>query len=430
MGNCHTVGPNEALVISGGCCGNQGKKYLVGGCGWAWCLVTEVQRLSLEIMTLLPSVTNCESAKGVPVTVTGVAQVKIMTENEEYLSTACEQFLGKSEQEIQDLLLETFEGHLRAIVGTMEVEELFQDRETFAQNVREVAATDVSKMGIKILSFTIKDLKDAEGYLDAIGQEQTANIKSKAAIEKAEADRDAFIQEQECQKNAMDKKYQVDTSIADFEKEFKTKEAEYRTDVNTKKAEADLAYELQASKQQQLIVSEKLNVDLVEKSLSIQVEEKEILRAEKELTATTKLPANARAFETKILAEGAKAAKLKNAEGEAQKIRLLGAADAAAIEAIGKAEAQQMELKAAAYKQYGEAAKMKLVLDALPKIAAEVAAPLAKVDEIVIVGGGAGGGLTDETTKLLAELPQTVKAVTGYDISGLVGKIPGAVKVK
>merc|ERR1712123_441681 len=304
-------------------------------------------------MTLLPSVTNCESAKGVPVTVTGVAQVKIMTENDDYLSTACEQFLGKSEHEIQDLLLETFEGHLRAIVGTMEVEELFQDRETFAHNVREVAATDGSKMGIKILSFTIEDLKDAEGYLDAIGQEQTANIKSKATIEKAEADRDAFIQEQECSKNAMDKKYQVDTSIADFEKEFKTKEAEYRTVVNTKKAEADLAYELQASKQQQLIVSEKL----------------------------------------------------KNDEGEAQKIRLLGGAEAAAIEAIGKAEAQEMELKAAAYKQYGEAAKMKLVLDALPKIAAEVAAPLAKVDEIVIVGGGGGGGFTDETTKLLAELP-------------------------
>ena len=162
--------------------------------------------------------------KGVPVTVTGVAQVKIMTENDEYLSTACEQFLGKSENEIQALLLETFEGHLRAIVGTMEVEQLFQDRESFAQNVREVAATDVSKMGIKILSFTIKDLKDAEGYLDAIGQEQTANIKSKATIEKAEADKDAFVQEQECQKNAMDKKYQVDTSIADFEKEFKTKE--------------------------------------------------------------------------------------------------------------------------------------------------------------------------------------------------------------
>ena len=160
---------------------------------------------------------------GVPVTVTGVAQVKIMTESEEYLSTACEQFLGKSEDEIKELLLETFEGHLRAIVGTMEVEELFQDRESFAHNVREVAATDVSKMGIKILSFTIKDLKDAEGYLDAIGQEQTANIKSKAQIERAEADRDAYVREQECEKTAMDTKYSVDTQVADYEKDFKTK---------------------------------------------------------------------------------------------------------------------------------------------------------------------------------------------------------------
>jgi len=178
MGNCHTVGPNEALVISGGCCGSQGKKYLVGGYGWAWCLVTEVQRISLEVMTLLPRVTNCESAKGklphptvvpliktdsklyrcsgVPVTVTGVAQVKIMTDEDSYLATACEQFLGKTEDEIKELLLETFEGHLRAIVGTMEVEELFQDRESFAQNVRDVAASDVSKMGIRILSFTVK----------------------------------------------------------------------------------------------------------------------------------------------------------------------------------------------------------------------------------------------------------------------------------
>ena len=154
---------------------------------------------------------------------TGVAQVKIMTESEEYLSTACEQFLGKNEDEIKELLLETFEGHLRAIVGTMEVEELFQDRESFAHNVREVAATDVSKMGIKILSFTIKDLKDAEGYLDAIGQEQTANIKSKANIERAEADRDAYVREQECEKTAMDTKYSVDTQVADFEKDFMTK---------------------------------------------------------------------------------------------------------------------------------------------------------------------------------------------------------------
>ena len=159
---------------------------------------------------------------GVPVTVTGVAQVKIMTEDENYLAIACEQFLGKSDEEICELLLETFEGHLRAIVGTMDVEELFKDREEFARNVREVAATDVSKMGIKILSFTIKDLHDSEGYLDAIGQEQTANVKSKATIEKAEADRDAFIKEQDCQKLSMDTKYKTDTQVADFRRDYQT----------------------------------------------------------------------------------------------------------------------------------------------------------------------------------------------------------------
>merc|ERR1712227_582202 len=358
-------------------------------------------------MTLLPSVTNCESAKGVPVTVTGVAQVKIMTESEEYLSTACEQFLGKSEDEIKELLLETFEGHLRAIVGTMEVEELFQDRESFAHNVREVAATDVSKMGIKILSFTIKDLHDSEGYLDAIGQEQPANVKAIAAIQKAEADRDAYIKEQECQKLAMDTKYKTDTTVADFKKDYETKRADYPTSVNTAQAESALAYELQVSKEQQTIVSEELSVDLVEKQMAIQVEEQEIERADKELTATTRLPADAGAFKTKTLAEGRRMQKLESAEAEGQKIRLLGAAEAAAIEAVGKAQAREMELKAQAYKQYGDAAVTKLVLDAMPKLAAEVAAPLSKVEEVVIVGGGSGtsGAITDETTKLLAELP-------------------------
>merc|ERR1712062_198104 len=198
------------------------------------------------------------------------AQVKIMTDEDSYLATACEQFLGKSEDEIKELLLETFEGHLRAIVGTMEVEELFQDRETFAHNVRDVAASDVSKMGIRILSFTIKDLKDAEGYLDAIGQEQTANIKSKADIERAEADRDAYVKEKEAEKIAEVARNRVETSIADYEKEYKTKQAEFNTVVNTAQAESALAYELQASKQQQQIIAEELNVDLVEKQLSIQ----------------------------------------------------------------------------------------------------------------------------------------------------------------
>ena len=147
-----------------------------------------------------------------------------MTDSEEYLSTACEQFIGKTENQIKGLILGTLEGHLRAIIGTMEVEELFQDRETFGYNVREVAATDMSKMGIKILSFTIKELSDVDGYLDALGHEQTQIVIAKATIESTEADRDACVRENACQQSAMDTKYTTDKEIADCERNFKTKQ--------------------------------------------------------------------------------------------------------------------------------------------------------------------------------------------------------------
>ena len=225
MGNCHTVGPNQAMVISGGCCSKNSKRYVHnGGCAFAWCFVTDVQFLNLGIMTILPTVKDCESAKGVRVNVTAVAQVKVMTDNREYLQSACEQFLGKREHEIRQLILGTLEGHLRAIIGTMEVEELFQDRESFACNVREMSAPDISKMGIKILSFTIKDLSDTDGYLDALGHEQTAIIKSKANVESAEADRDAFVREKACEKRSMDTRYTVDKEVADYERDFSSKQ--------------------------------------------------------------------------------------------------------------------------------------------------------------------------------------------------------------
>ena len=114
-------------------------------------------RLSLEVMTLNPICENVETAQGVPLTVTGVAQVKIM-KNPELLHTASEQFLGKKEHEIKSTVLQTLEGHLRAILGTLTVEEVYKDRDQFASLVREVAAPDVGRMGIEVLSFTIKVL--------------------------------------------------------------------------------------------------------------------------------------------------------------------------------------------------------------------------------------------------------------------------------
>ncbi|XP_057294396.1 flotillin-2-like [Hydractinia symbiolongicarpus] len=426
MGNIYTVGPNEALVVSGGCFGQRVKRTIVGGWAWAWACVSDVQSISLEIMTLNPRCDSVETAKGVAVTVTGVAQVKVIKEDD-LLKTACEQFLGRNPKEIEDILLQTLEGHLRAILGTLTVEEIYKDRDTFAQLVREVASPDVGRMGIEILSFTIKDIVDNVNYLDSLGKTQTAVVKKEADIGVAEANRDAGIREAECDKDRQDARFKADTSIADSSREYQMQKAVYDQEVNTKKAEAELAYELQAAKERQRIRNEEIEIEVIERRKLIQVEDKEIERRDRELQATVKSPAEAESYKVQALAEAAKTKKVLAAQADAEKIKMIGAAEAAAIEAIGKAEAERMRQKAAAYKQYGDAALMSLILEAMPKIAAEIAAPLEKTKEIVIINDDNNGSrVNSELTKLVGQLPPAIQALTGVDLSQALGKIPGA----
>merc|ERR1712193_150809 len=352
-------------------------------------------------MTLNPVCENVETAQGVPLTVTGVAQVKIM-KNPELLHTASEQFLGKKEHEIKSTVLQTLEGHLRAILGTLTVEEVYKDRDQFASLVREVAAPDVGRMGIEVLSFTIKDVYDNVTYLASLGKAQTAAVKRDAEIGVAQANRDAGIREAECEKAAMDVKYNTDTKIEDNSRAFK----------------------LQKAKIQQKIRNEEIQIQVVERRKQIEIEEQEIRRKEKELMSTVKLPAEAEGYKVQTIAEGKRTQTVEGARAEAERVRLIGASEARAIEAVGRAEAEKMRMKASAYKQYGDAAIMALVLEALPQIAAEVAAPLAKTDEIVLLGGA--DKTTTEVNKLLGQLPPAVQALPGVDLSGALGKIPGA----
>lgn len=424
MGNIYTVGPNEALIVSGGCCGSTKKNTIVGGWSWAWWFVTDVQRLSLEVMTLNPMCESVETAHGVPLTVTGVAQCKIM-KADELLQTASEQFLGKSVKEVKSTVLQTLEGHLRAILGTLTVEEVYKDRDQFAALVREVAAPDVGRMGIEILSFTIKDVYDEVQYLASLGKSQTAAVKRDADIGVAQANRDAGIREAECEKSAMDIKYNTDTKIEDNARMFKLQKANFDKEVNTAKAEAQLAYELQAAKIRQKIRNEEIQIEVVERRKQIEIEEQEVQRKERELNSTVRLPAEAESYRVQMVAEGKRTQTVEVAKAEAEKIKKIGAAEAYAIEGVGKAEAERMRMKAAVYKQYGDAAIMSLVLDALPKIAAEVAAPLAKTEEIVLLGGG-DSNLTGELTRLVGQVPPAVHALTGVDLSKVLSKVPGA----
>ncbi|XP_053212716.1 flotillin-2-like isoform X2 [Panonychus citri] len=413
MGNINTVGPNEALIISGGCCSSARKIMVVGGWAWSWCLLTDVQRLSLEVMTLTPKCENVETLQGVPLTVTGVAQCKVMKEKE-FLTIAAEQFLGKDVNHIKSVILQTLEGHLRAILGTLNVEDIYRDRDTFAGLVREVASPDVGRMGIEILSFTIKDVCDHVEYLASLGRARIAAVKRDASVGVAQAERDAGIREAECKKAALDVKYSADTKIEDSNRQFQLQKAQFDQEVNTKKAEAQLAYELQAAKMQQQIRKEEMEIVLTEKKKLIAIGEKEVLRKDKELQSTVKLPADFEAIKLDLLANAFKTETLEAARGDAEKIKLIGEAEASAIEAIGKAEAERMRMKAAAYKQYSEAAILSLTLEALPKVAAEVAAPLAKTDEIVLLGGN--NAITGSVSQLVSEIPSTVQALTGLDV--------------
>merc|ERR1711970_491394 len=374
-------------------------------------------------MTLNPVCDNVETKQGVPLTVTGVAQVKIM-KNPELLGIAAEQFLGKSEGDITDTILQTLEGHLRAILGTLTVEEVYKDRDQFANLVREIAAPDVGRMGIEILSFTIKDVYDNVDYLASLGKTQTAVVKRDAEIGTAEANRDAGIKLAEGKKAAMDIKYSTDTKIEDNSRGFKMQKANFDTEVNTAKAEAQMAYELQAAKIQQRIRNEEIQIQVVERRKQIEIEEQEIKRKEKELISTVRLPAEAEAYKVQTVAEGNRTKTVEAARADGEKIRLIGGAEAKAVEAVGRAEAESMRMKASAYKQYGDAAVMSLVLEALPQIAAEVAAPLSKTDEIVLIGGS--DRTTQEINKLVGTLPPAIQALTGVDLTGTLGKIPGA----
>merc|ERR1711963_730930 len=199
-------------------------------------------------------------------------------------------------------------------------------------------------------------------------------------------------------------------------------------EVNSAKAEAQLAYELQAAKIQQRIRNEEIQIQVVERRKQIEIEDQEIKRKEKELISTVRLPAEAEAYKVQTVAEGMRTKTVEAARADGEKIRLVGGAEAKAVEAVGRAEAESMRMKASAYKQYGDAAVMSLVLEALPAIAAEVAAPLAKTDEIVLIGGN--NNTTNEINKLVGPLPPAIQALTGVDITGALGKIPGATMVK
>ena len=453
------VGPNQVLVISGrkrsmtdpdGTTREVGFRIVKGGGRFVWPVYEKVDILSLEILTIDVQTPEVYTSKGVPVRVDGVAQVKIKGDDIS-IATAAEQFLSKTTEEIKSVAMQTLEGHLRAILGTMTVEEIYQNRDAFASKVQEVAAGDMANMGLGIVSFTIRDIRDSQGYLDALGKPRIAQVKRDAQIAQAEADRDAMIKSSQATQAGQEAKFAADTKIAEAQRDYQSNVAQYQAAVNQRKAEADLAYDLQKFKTGQLVKAEEVQVNIVEKQKQIELQQQEILRRQKELEATVQKPADAERYRVETLANATKfqleteaagaasAAKAKGfasadvskatgiAEAEANKAR--GLAEAAVIEAQGKATASAMQAKAESFKQYNEAAVIEMIVRVLPEVAGKISEPLAKMEKMVIInsGNGPGGGaskLTGDVTQIIAQLPPVLESLTGVKFEKLLEQVP------
>lgn len=417
-----TCGPNEALVISG-CC--YGKPNLVpGGRAFVWPIIQDCQRICLNTMTIQVDSPTVYTIQGVPLSVTGIAQVKIQGQNEEMLLTACEQFLGKRKTEIHEIALHTLEGHQRAIMGSMTVEEIYKDRKKFSKQVFEVASSDLVTMGITVVSYTIKDIRDEEGYLKALGLARTAEVKRDARIGEAEARKETTIKEAMAEEERMAAKLINDTEIAKAQRDFELKKAAYDVEIQTKKAEAELAFELQAAKTKQRIKEEQMQIDVVERTQQIAVQEQEIQRRERELEATVRRPAEAEKYRLEKLAQANKARIILEAEAEAETIRLKGEAESFAIQAKAKADAEQAMKKAEAWREYKKAAIIDMVLETLPKLAAEVAAPFENTKKVTMVASGDGDvgavRLTNEIIQIVNKVPEMVTTLTGVKINDVM----------
>lgn len=453
----HKAAPNEAVVVFG----KRGFRCVHGGGTFVWPVIEEVRRLSLEIMTLDVNTPEVYTKLGVPIVVDGVAQVKV-DGSEEMIRTAAEQFLNKGTGETMRVALQTVEGHLRAILGTMTVEEAYSNRDAFAQRVQEVAASDLANMGLRIVSFTIRDIRDKQGYLEALGKPRIAEVKRDAIIGQAEADRDATIRSAAARQAGEQAKFQADTRIAEAQRDYQIKVAEYKKAIQQTQAEADLAYDLQRFRTSQDVKREEIQVQTVEKTGLIEVESKEIERRERELQAEVERPADAEKYRIAALAEAERirltmeaegraeaARKMGLGEAEAEKARGLavaevekakglaaaevrraqGLADADAVRAGGFAEAEAMMKKAEAWQQYNQAAVIERIVAVLPEIARAVATPLAQTERIVMVNtGGDGVGaskITKDVAEVIAQLPPVIEALSGVNVEQLLKAIPG-----
>jgi flotillin len=429
------AGPHQALVVYG----FRGPRTVKGHGTVIFPMLESWHELSLELMSFdVAPKQDLYTKQGVAVTVEAVAQIKVKSDPES-IQTAAEQFLTKSDQEREDLIRLVMEGHLRGIIGQLTVEEIVKQPEMVADRMRSTCAEDMNKMGLEVISFTIKEVKDKNDYIANMGRPDVARIKKDADVATAEAERDTAIKRAEAQRASAVAKAQADqervlaetlsqAKQAEAERDLEIKRAQYLETVKKQQATADKSYEIQTNVMQQQVIAEAVKVQRVEKENEINVQDAEIQRRERELIATVLKPAEIERQRIETLANAEKQRLTVEAEGHASAIRAQGEAEADVIFKKGEAEAKAMNVKAEAYQEYNQAAVLDKLISGLPEVVRALAAPLANVDKITIVSTGSGDAagmnkITGDLTKIAAQIPALFETLSGMQISDLLGKV-------
>jgi flotillin len=428
------AGPHQALIVYG----FRGTRIIKGRGTVIFPMIENCRELSLELMSFdVAPQQDLYTKQGVAVTVEAVAQIKVKSDPES-IQTAAEQFLTKSDQDRESLIRLVMEGHLRGIIGQLTVESIVKEPEMVGDRMRSTCAADINKMGLEVISFTIKEVRDKNEYIANMGRPDIARIKRDADVAAAEAERDTAIRRANALRESAISKAQADqervlaetlslTKQAEAQRDLEIKKAEYLETVKRQQAQADKAYEIQTNVMQQQVVAEQVKIQQIEKEHEILVQDAEIQRRERELIATVLKGAEIERRRIEALASGERQRQISEAEGRAIAIRSVGEAEAEITFRKGEAEAKAMNVKAEAYQEYNQAAVVDKLISMMPQIVRELAAPLANVDRITVVStGGDTAGMnkvTGDITKMAAQIPALFETLSGMNMSELFAKV-------
>ena len=421
------AGPHEALVVYG----FRGTRIIKGRGTVIFPMVENYRELSLQLMSFdVAPQQDLYTKQGVAVTVEAVAQIKVKSDPES-IQTAAEQFLTKTDQAREGLIRLVMEGHLRGIIGQLSVEQIVKEPEMVGDRMRATCADDMNKMGLEVISFTIKEIRDKNEYITNMGRPDIARIKRDADVAAAEAERDTAIRRAEASREAAVARAQADqervlaetlsqAKQAEAQRDLEIKKAQYQETVKKQQAQADKAYDIQTNIMQQQVVAEEVKIRQVEKEGEIKVQDAEILRHERELIATVLKGAEIERQRIETLAAAEKMRQIAEAEGRASATRLQGEAEADIILKKGEAEAKAMNVKAEAYQEWNQAAVVDKLITGMPEIVRALAAPLANVDKITIVSTGNGDGagmskITGDMAQMAAQIPALFETLIGHE---------------